>query len=167
MTERNTADDLDFEALRESIERCDLDVMLGFYAEEAELRIVNAGNPQSLPFELRGKAEIAKHLRTTFGQETSHRVEREVVDKNRVTFREMCEYPGGSWVRVETTLEVHDDKIVRQADVVAQNAQSDPEKGVSRGPPPRTPQPWPRPGVDAPQPDRLLGSKQATEKEDL
>jgi hypothetical protein len=167
MTERNTADGLDFEALRESIERCNLDLMLGFYAEEAELRIVNAGNPQSLPFELRGKAEIAKHLRATFGQETSHRVEREVVDKNHVTFREMCEYPDGSWVRVETTLEVHDGKIVRQADVVAKDVQSDPGKEVSRGPPPQTPQPWPHPGVDAPQPDRLLRSKQATEKEDL
>jgi hypothetical protein len=132
MTERNTADGLDFEALRESIERCDLDVMLGFYAEEAELRIVNAGNPQSLPFELRGKAEIAKHLRATFGQETSHRVEREVVDKNRVTFREMCEYPDGSWVRVETTLEVSDGKIVRQVDAVAQDAQADREEKIGR-----------------------------------
>jgi hypothetical protein len=167
MTERNTADGLDFEALRESIERCDLDVMLGFYAEEAELSIVNADAQRSIPFELRGKAEIAKHLRATFGQETSHRVEREVVDKNRVTFREMCEYPDGSWVRVETTLEVHDGKIVRQADVVAKNAQADTEKRVSRGPPPQTPQPWPRPGVNAPQPDHLLRSKQATEKEDL
>ena len=132
MTERNTADGLDFEALRESIERCDLDVMLGFYAEEAELRIVNAGNPQSLLFELRGKAEIAKHLRATFGQETSHRVEREVVDKNRVTFREMCEYPDGSWVRVETTLEVPEGKIVRQVDVVAQDAQADREEKIGR-----------------------------------
>jgi|SRR5215204_1370792 len=167
MTERNTADGLDFEALRESIERCDLDVMLGFYAEEAELSIVNADAHWSMPFELRGKAEIAKHLRATFGQETSHRVEREVVDKNRVTFREMCEYPDGSWARVETTLEVHDGKILRQADVVAQNARSDTEKGVSRGPPSQTPEPWPRPGVDAPQPDHLLRSKQATEKEDL
>jgi hypothetical protein len=66
---------LDFEALRYAIEHCDLDVMLGFYAEDAELSIVNAEAPRSFPFELRGKGEIAKYLRAVFGQETSHRVE--------------------------------------------------------------------------------------------
>jgi len=42
-----------------------------------------------------------------------------------VTFREACEYPDGSRVRVETTLEVPDGKIVRQVDVVAKDAQAD------------------------------------------
>jgi ketosteroid isomerase-like protein len=125
MAERKTANGLDFEALRQSIERCDLDLMLGFYAEDAELSIVNADAPQGSPFELRGKAEIAKYLRAVFGQGTSHRVEGEVVGKNRVTFREACEYSDGSRVRVETTLEVPDGKIVRQVDVVAKDAQAD------------------------------------------
>lgn len=49
MTERNAADGLDFEALRQSIERCDLDLMLGFYAEDAKLSIVNAGTPHASP----------------------------------------------------------------------------------------------------------------------
>jgi len=145
MTERNTADGLDFEALRESIERCDLDLMLAFYAEDAELSIVNAGTPQSLPFELRGKAEIAKHLRATFGQETSHRVEWEVVGKNRVTFQEACDYPDGSRMRVETTLEVPDGKIVRQVDVVAQYAQANRGEEIGRRSPARD-----QPEVDEP-----------------
>lgn len=148
MTERNIADGPDFETLRESIERCDLDLMLGFYAEEAELRIVNAGYPQSVPFELRGKAEIAKHLRATFGQETSHRVEREVVNKSRVTFREMCEYPDGGWVRIETTLEVSDGKIVRQVDVVSQDKQADREEEIGRRAPARKTFPETTPKVD-------------------
>jgi hypothetical protein len=141
--DRKTANGLDFEVMRLGIERCDPDLVLGFYAEDAELSIVNAGSPQG-PFELRGKAEIAKHLRAVYGQETSHRVEREVVGDDRVTFREACEYPDGSRVWVETTLEVHDGKIVRQLDVVASGA---------------------RAGA-APH-DRLLRFKQATEKEDL
>ena len=125
--------------------------MLGFYAEDAELSIVNAQAQRSSPFELRGRAEIAKHLRTVFGQETSHSVEREdFVGEDRVTFRETCEYPDGGRLWVETTLEVHDGKITRQVDVVAKNAQSNREKEISRGPPLRAPQPWPRPGVDAP-----------------
>ena len=121
MTERKSAGGLDFEALRLGIERCDPDLILDFYAENADLSIVNAEDPQRLPFELRGRAEIAKYLRATFGPESSHRVEREVVGDNRVTFWEVCEYPDGSRLWVETTLEVRDGKIVRQADVVAKD----------------------------------------------
>jgi hypothetical protein len=116
---------LDFEALSHAIEHCDLDVMLGFYAEDAHLSIVNANAPQGSPFELRGKAEIAKYLRAVFGQKTSHRVEGEVVGEERVTFREACEYPDGSRVQVETTLEVHNGKIIGQVDGVAKDARAD------------------------------------------
>src|SRR5918996_604659 len=102
MTQRKAANGLDFEALQVGIERCDPDLVLGFYAEDAQLSIVNALTPHASPFELCGKAEIAKHLRATFGQETSHRVEGEVLGDDRVTFREACEYPDGGRVVVET-----------------------------------------------------------------
>jgi hypothetical protein len=141
MAERKAASGLDFEALRHAIERCDLDLMLGFYAEDARLSIVNAGALRALPFELRGKAEIAKYLRAVFGQGASHRVEREVVGKSRVTFREACVYPDGSRVRVETTLEVPDGKIVRQVDVVAQDARADRKEVISQRPPTRVTHP--------------------------
>jgi SnoaL-like domain len=113
------ANRLDFEVLRRAIERCDPDLVLSFYTEDAQLSIVNAEDQRSSPFELRGKAEISKHLRAVCGQKASHRIEREdVVDAERVTFREACEYPDGIRVWVETTLEVQDGKIVRQVDVV-------------------------------------------------
>ena len=122
MTQRKAHRGLDFEVLRHAIERCDPDFVLGFYDEDAELSIVHAGSPQGTPFELRGKAEIAKHLRAAFGQETSHRVEGEVLGEYRVTYREACEYPDGDRVLVETTLEVCDGKILRQEDVVTNDA---------------------------------------------
>ena len=111
MRRRKAHEGLDFEALRQAIEHCDLDAMLVFYSKGAQLSIVNA--PHALPFELSGKAKIAKHLRVAFGQKTSHRVERGVADENRVMFREACEYPDGGRIVVETTLEVRVDKIVR------------------------------------------------------
>lgn len=136
MTQRKAAKGLDFEALRLAIERCDPDLVLGFYDEEADLSIVNAGAPQSSPFELRGKAEIAKHLRAVFGQGASHRVEREeVVGEDRVTFREACEYPDGSRVVVATTLDLSEGKIVRQVDVVAKDARADRKEEISQRPP--------------------------------
>ena len=123
MRRQKAIEGLDFEALQRGIERCDPDLVLGFYAEEARLSIVNADAAHASPFELRGKAEIAKHLRATFGPGTSHRVELETaIGENRVTFREACEYPDGARVGVQTTLEVRDGKIVRQVDVVAGEA---------------------------------------------
>jgi hypothetical protein len=122
MTQWNTGEGLDFEALRRGIEGCDPDLVLDFYAEDAKLSIVNPGVPQASPFELRGKAEIAKHLRAVFGQGVSHRVERE---EDGVRFREVCEYPDGSRIVVETTLEMRGSKIFRQVDVVARDAPAD------------------------------------------
>jgi len=124
MTQRKANTGLDFETLRRGIERHDPDLVLGFYAEDARLSIANAAAPQASPFELRGKAEIAKHLRAVFGQGASHRIELgEVVGKEvGVRFREVCEYPDGGRVVVETMLEVLDSRIVRQVDVVAWDA---------------------------------------------
>ena len=125
MTQRKAHRGLDFGSLRQAIERCDPDLILGFYAEEANLSIVNADVPQASPFELCGKAEIAKHLRAAFGQQASHRVEGEIVGEDRVTFREACKYPDGARVLVETTLEVRDGKIIRQEDVVTNDVHVD------------------------------------------
>jgi len=115
---------LDFGILRRGIERRDPELVIGFYAEDARLSIVDARDPQRFrPVELRGKAEIAKYLRAVYGQRASHRVERDAADEGRVRFREDCEYPDGSRVLVETTLEVRDGKIVRQEDLVASETQ--------------------------------------------
>src|ERR687890_1841907 len=136
MTQRKPDRRLDFEALRHAIERSDSDLMLRFYAEDAWLSIVNVLTPHADPFELRGKGEIAKHLRATFGQDASHRVERDAaVGGDRVTFREACEYSDGGRVWVETSLELRDGKIVRQVDVVASDARAGSQEGSGRGPP--------------------------------
>ena len=136
LTKRQGGTTLDLETLRLGIERCDSDLLLDLYAEDASLSIVNADAPHASPFELSGKAEIAKHLRATFGQEASHRVERDAaVGEDRVTFREACEYSDGGRVVVETTLEVRDGKIVRQVDVVASDERTNRQEGSGRGPP--------------------------------
>ena len=136
MTQGKAGNGLNFEALRLGIERCEPEFVLGFYAEDARLSIVNAVTPRAAPFELHGKAEIAKHLRATYGQEASHRVERDAaVGEDLVTFREACEYSDGGRVVVETTLEVRDSKIVRQLDVVASDARVSSQEESGRGPP--------------------------------
>ncbi len=167
MTRRKSGTRLDFGTLRLGIERCDAELMLGFYAENARLSIVNADVPQNSPFELNGKAEIAKHLRAAFGQEASHRVEGGVVEEDRVTFREVCGYPDGGRVSVETTLDVRGGKIVRQVDVVSAGTQPDREDEIGPSSPTRQPQSQTHKRAAALSPHRLLRSRQATEKEDL
>ena len=136
MTQQNLDRRRDLETLYLGIESCDPDLQIGFYADDARLSIVNTETPHAPPFELCGKGEIAKHLRVAFGNEASHRVERDAaVGEDRVTFREACEYSDGGRVVVETTLEVRDGKIVRQVDVVASDARANSQDGSGRGPP--------------------------------
>jgi hypothetical protein len=136
VTQQNPDRRLDLETLYLGIESCDPDLLLGFYADDARLSIVNTETPHAPPFELWGRGEIAKHLRATFGQEASHRVERDAaVGEDRVTFREACAYSDGGRVVVETTLEVRDGKIIRQVDVVASDARTNSQEGSGRGPP--------------------------------
>lgn len=163
MSQRGADNRLVFEALRDNIERRDPNRLIGLYAKPAHLSVVNAGVPQASPFELRGKAEIAKHLRAIFDQGASHRIERGVVDEDRVRFRETCEYPDGGRVRIETTLEVRDGKISRQVDVVFACAQAGRKEGTSQQYPTRETSPR---GERSPvRPNDT--SKQATETEDL
>jgi hypothetical protein len=136
MTQHNPDRRLDLETLYLGIESRDPDLLLGFYADDARLSIVNTDTPHAPPFELCGKGEIAKHLRATFGQEASHRVERDAaVGEDRVAFREACEYPDGGRVWVETTLELRNGKIVRQVDVVESDSRASSQEGSGRGPP--------------------------------
>jgi hypothetical protein len=136
MTQQNPDRRLDLETLYLGIESRDPDFLLGFYADDARLSIVNTDTLHAPPFELCGKGEIAKHLRATFGQEASHRVERDAAGgQDRVTFREACEYSDGGRVWVETTLELRDGKIVRQVDVVESDARAGSQEGRGREPP--------------------------------
>ncbi len=119
MAERPAAGGLDLEALRRAAEGKDPEAMLGLYADDAELRIVNKRTPPSSPRELHGKEEISEYLRDVCGREMTHRIGDEVVGENRVAFNEACEYPDGTKVLTAMTLDVQDGKVARQVNVEA------------------------------------------------
>ncbi len=130
MIEEN-ARGLDFEVLREAIEQRDPDLLLGFYSEDAKLRVLNGDAPESAAFELRGRAEIERYVRVVFGRRTSSRIEGETVDENLITFSEVCEYPDGTQVVVKTTLELRGGRISRQIDVVERSSRRHDQEEVS------------------------------------
>jgi hypothetical protein len=119
MTEQTTAGGLDFEALRRAIEQSDAEALTGFYADEAELYTVNRNTTPSSPAVLRGKEAIAEYLADVCGRAMTHRVENEVIGRDRIAFNEACEYPDGVRVLAATTLDVRDGQIVRQINVEA------------------------------------------------
>lgn len=129
MIERET-DGLDFGVLRRAIEGREPDHLLGFYEEDAQLTVV--GVPSGPPFELLGKAEIAKYLRAVFRQEALHRIEEVVFEEGRVEYREVCEYPDGARLRVATTLEVVGGRILRQVETVTRD-ESARSEGLDEG----------------------------------
>jgi hypothetical protein len=109
----------DFESMRRAIEQLDADLLTSLYADDAQMRIVNRYSTPSSPRELRGKEEIAEHLKDVCGRAITHRVENEVMGEDRVAFNEACEYPDGNRVLAAMTLEVHNGKVVRQVSVEA------------------------------------------------
>ena len=119
MTEQQTASGLDFEVLRRGWEERDAELLLSLYVDEAEVCIVDRNNPPSSPFELHGKEEIAEYLRDAFGGEATHRLENEVIGKDRAAYNVACQYPGEIHVFYAGTVEVRDGKIVREAGVQA------------------------------------------------
>ena len=117
MTEQRT--DFDFEAMRRAIEGLDAEALVGLYADDAELRIVNKSTTPSSPREVRGKEEISEYLRDVCGRAMTHHIHNEVVGEDRVAFQEACEYPDGTKVLAATTLDLRGGKVVRQVNVEA------------------------------------------------
>jgi hypothetical protein len=118
MTEQ-MAPSLDFEAMRRAIEESDYDALVSFYADDAELRMVNKNSTPSSPMVLSGKEEISELLCDVCGRAMTHHVEDEIFNKNRVAFNEACEYPGGLKVLTASTLDLRDGMIVRQTNIEA------------------------------------------------
>jgi ketosteroid isomerase-like protein len=115
----------DFGALRHAIEGRDAEALIGFYAEDAELRVLNGDATEGPAFELRGKSQIERYLRAVCEQEMSCSVEGGVVlGRGSISFGSTCEYPDGTRISVRTTLEIAEGQIQQHTDV-ARSARSD------------------------------------------
>ena len=119
MIEEETTARPDFGALRHAIEVRDAEALIGFYAEDAELRVLNGDAPGGPAFEQRGRSQIERYLRAVCEQEMTCLLQGEpAFGRGSVSFGSTCEYPGGTRVSVTTTLELDGEgKILRHTDV--------------------------------------------------
>jgi ketosteroid isomerase-like protein len=118
MTEQ-MAPSLDFEAMRRAIEGSDFEALVSFYADDAELCLINKNSTPSSPMVLQGKEKISEMLRDVCARAMTHHVEDEVVGETRISYNEACEYPDGVRVLGATTINLRDGMIVRQTNIEA------------------------------------------------
>ncbi len=119
MTTKQPSASFDFQALRRALEQSDAEALLGLYADDAEMRIVDRNSTPRTPFELRGKAAIEAFWRDICGRAMTHRVENEVIGPERVSFVEVCAYPDGCRVMAAMVLDLRGGRIARHLTVQA------------------------------------------------
>ena len=111
---------VEIEALRRAYEERDADLMIGFYADDAQLRIVNRLHPPSNPYELLGKEQISRFQRRIFARDMKQSLEWEIVGEDRVAFHVLREYVDGVRLLAATVLQLDENgKIVRHLEVQA------------------------------------------------
>jgi len=107
------------ERLRNALEKRDGRMISNFYAEDAQMRIIDRNNPPSKPREIKGRAAIATFWDDICSRDMSHQVGLSVSEGNRMAVTEDCVYPDGTKVFVMTALELQDGQIKRETVVQA------------------------------------------------
>lgn len=109
----------DAEALRRGIEERDAATLLGLYAQDAELHVVDRSDQPSHPKVVRGRAAIGEYFADVCGRDMTHKLERLVVTGDHAAFIQDCGYPSGARVRCIAVLDLEDGLITRQSGVQA------------------------------------------------
>lgn len=105
--------------LKRAIEGRDAKALIGLYADDALLRIIDHDNPPSKPRELRGRQAIAAYYDDVCGRAMTHHIEAGVSNGQELAFTQACTYPDGAKVFCAAMLEINNGKIVRQTAVQA------------------------------------------------
>jgi hypothetical protein len=105
--------------LKQAVENREAQTLIGFYADNATMQIIDRDHPPSKPMKLVGKTEIARYYEDVCGRAMTHRVDSAVGDANHLAFTQACAYPDGARVFCTAMLDLADGKIVRQVSVQA------------------------------------------------
>ena len=114
-----TSRSFDAEAFRRGIEERDAETLLGLYADDAKLHVVDRNDQPSHPKIISGRAAIGEYLADVCGRDMTHTIERLVVSGDNAAFVQSCRYPGGAGVLCIAVLDLSDGLIIRQSGVQA------------------------------------------------
>lgn len=106
-------------AIKRAIEARDGQTFIGFYADDAEIRVIDRNNPPSRPREIRGRAAIRAFWDDMCSRNIAHRVDMTIAEGNRLAFTQECTYPDGAKVFGIAVLELAGGRIARHTVVHA------------------------------------------------
>jgi ketosteroid isomerase-like protein len=106
-------------ALKRAIEGRNARALAGFYANDAVLQVIDQNNPPSSPTKVKGKKAITAFFNDVCGRDMTHKIERGLIDGNRLAFTQRCTYPDGTKVFCSAMIELKGGKIARQTVVQA------------------------------------------------
>jgi ketosteroid isomerase-like protein len=109
----------DAEALRHGIEERDAATLMGLYAPDAELHVVDRNDQPGHPKIVRGRDAIGEYFADVCGRDMTHKLDRLVVTGDNAAFIQDCSYPSGASVRCVAVLDLRDGLIIRQSGVQA------------------------------------------------
>ncbi|HEV8191234.1 MAG TPA: nuclear transport factor 2 family protein [Ktedonobacterales bacterium] len=110
---------VDLTTLSNAIEAGDEAAIVAFYADDAELTIVDRNRPPSKPTLLTGKSAIGEYYHDVCSRAMTHKVEQPIVGSDGIAFTEACRYPDGVRVLSANLLALRDGKIARHTLVQA------------------------------------------------
>jgi predicted SnoaL-like aldol condensation-catalyzing enzyme len=106
-------------SLRTALETSDAASLIGFYADDAQVKVIDKLHQPSNPLVLQGKDAIATYWTDVCGRAMAHIVEKVVHDGDSMVYSEACSYPDGTRVQCIAVLDLSGGKIVRQVGVQA------------------------------------------------
>jgi hypothetical protein len=110
---------MDTEVLRRGMEGRDIEAMLGLYADDAEIVIVDQRHTPSNPQVVHGRDEIRSFLSEMLDRDITHHLDHIVAADGSISYLERCEYPDGSRVLASAVLDIDGGRIARQEEVQA------------------------------------------------
>ena len=111
--------DFDLDRLCRAVEERDAAALLGMYAPNAEVRIVDHLSQPRAPQLLHDRTEIGAWLEDVCARPMSHAVERAVASQDGGAFTEVCHYPDGTNVMAATVFGLSGGRITDQTVVQA------------------------------------------------
>lgn len=105
----------DLAGFTRATEEHDAGYLIGLYADDAEVRVIDRLHPPSHPAVFTGRAEIAPWLEDTHSRDMTHTVRSPVAAPGRVALTTECLYPDGTQVLCACTAELQDGLISKQS----------------------------------------------------
>jgi len=110
---------LNVATLKRAIEGNDAETLIGLYADDAVLRIVDSIHPPSHPLELHGRSQIGEFFRDVCSRAMTHHVDQSLESDGHLAFTEECQYSSGLKVLSSAMADVSDGRITREVMVQA------------------------------------------------